>query len=318
MKYHLLGVVALFLVLVTPALANRYDIRRIPKLQTPPIIASTGGNTKTNTHPTITNNYSLCINYGHQPRINGQYDPSQVAADISYLKAHGITCIRTADMGTNSALTEALALQFKNNGYYVQVGNDADTLSPSNLSSFDNGVIAEGKWAQANGIPEMSLANEQEYRLSGITIPQWIAHLKTLATQVRAIYGGKISYATSGDFTADWIKAGNLGSLDIISLNLYCGFTCNNNYLSTAIQAFGLSHVAISEISCDITNVAACKTDAGLANEIKGDLLKLHALYPTVPMYFFAFRSGGTAPAYWGLFQQNGVQYPITAAMLGL
>lgn len=316
MKYHLLGVVALFLVLITPALANRYDYRNsfTRNSYTVPVVVppqqNSSGSTPVSQPVTQT---GLCINYGHQPRINGHYDQAQIAGDISYLKTHGVTCIRTADMGTNSTLTENLVVQFKQANFYVQIGNDADTLNPTSLRQYDEGVLSEAAWANAHAIDELSLGNEQEYRLSGMSIAFWIAHLKTLATQVRQVYTGKISYATSGDFTADWVKAGNLGSIDSLGLNLYCSYNCNRNYLGSSISAFGLSHVEVTEINCDIANVKACQSDTGLLAETQGDLLKLHSLYPTMQMYVFAFRSGGTAPAFWDIHL-----YPLTMKALGL
>lgn len=260
----------------------------------------------------------LCYNYGHQPLKNGQYDMVQVASDISYMKSHGVTCLRLAYLGLNSSLENNLGLYLKNQGFSIQIGSDGwfnnnnGVMTKALFPTYDAGIIAQAKFAQTNGIQEIGIGNEQEYRLSGITINEWIAHVKALSYQVRQVYNGKIIYATSGDFTSNWISQGALGYLDALGLNLYCGSGCNSNYLSMAINAFGKTHVEITETNCDIPYQPSCKTDSGLASEVKIDALKL--LNFGVPTYFFAYRSGGAGtPTYWQV-----LNYPQTMKALGL
>lgn len=256
----------------------------------------------------------LCYNFGYEPLVNGQYDMTQVAADLTFLKSKGVTCIRTADYGTNSPLSEGLALYAKQQGFYVQIGNDAGTLTSKTLAAYDTGVVAEAKWAQTHGINEVSLGNEQENRLSGISKSQWISHVKQLATKVRAVYAGKISYSTSGDFTQNWINAGSLGAIDLFAENDYCGHGCNQNFIQIAVNKWGINHVEVSETNCDIEFVPSCGTDAGLATEMQGDVLALHAQFPTIPMYVFAWKSGGDGtPTYWGVAGR-----PAVLSALGL
>jgi hypothetical protein len=251
----------------------------------------------------------LCLNVAQEA------NPSVQTETPLMQKIKGkISCVRIADFGQNSSLSESLALLYKQNGFYVQIGNDAGTLSSSQLAQYDAGVIAEGKWAQSNGIDEVSVGNEQEYRLSGLSVASWIAHTKTLAAAVRQVYSGKISYSTSGDFVDAWVGAGGLGALDALGENDYCGFACNENYIKEAISAWGVSHVEVSETNCDIPNVGACQSDSGLGNELRADLLKLHAEFPSVSMYVFALQTGGDEPnTIWSL-----TNYPSAWALLGL
>lgn len=256
----------------------------------------------------------MCFNYGHQPLVNGAYDMAQVASDLALLKSKGFNCIRTADYGLNADITKSLALYAKSQGFKVQIGNDdsGNGLNSSMLSAYDAGVIANAKWAQANHIDELSVGNEQEYRLSGLSKSSWISHVKSLASQVKRYYSGKVSYATSGDFVDDWIRSGSLGSLDALGLNLYCGYDCNASSLTRGINKFGRTHIEITETNCDIKYVPSCQTDAGLALEVQNDAIKL--LNFGVPTYFFAFRSGGDGtPDYWQV-----LQYPLTMQALGL
>lgn len=155
----------------------------------------------------------------------------------------------------------------------------------------------------------MSIGNEQEYHLSGLSVSQWIAHAKTLATQVKAVYSGKVSYDTSGDFEGQWLSAGSLGSLDAIGLNLYCGAGCNQNDLQKAITQWGKTHVEVTETACDLNQ---CVSDSSMAAEVKTDALKLVAM--GVPVYYFALRSGGDGTeSYWAIINK-----PLTLTALGL
>jgi hypothetical protein len=262
-----------------------------PPVVTPPPVTTAPIQPPVTSNPPVSSSGHLCWNVGQEANASVQTETPLMQS----LKGK-TDCVRIADFGTNSSLAESLALLYKNNGFYVEIGNDAGTLSPSTLAQYDAGVIAEGRWGQNNSVDEVSVGNEQEYRLSGMSIADWIAHVKSLAAQVKQVYSGKVSYSTSGDFVPQWIAAGSLGALDSIGENDYCGFTCNESYIKEAVNAWGASHVEVSEINCDIPNVAACSTDSGLRTELQGDLAKLHAEFPTIPFYIFALKTGGDEP----------------------
>jgi hypothetical protein len=247
------------------------------------------------------------------------YNWTTVTNQLAILKSHGVTHLRIAYSGWNNPQSEQLALLAKNNGFYVIIGGDWDTFSQSQFNTYENEVVQEAKWAQANGIPQLSLDNEQEYRLQGVTQNAWASDLRTAAAAVRSVYSGKISYETSGDFAAEW-DAQSLGDIDLLGLNLYNSYYPSNaSALQNEINAHGVTHVYVSEINCDVENVKTCQTDAGLALEVSDDAVKLHQNFPSTQIYFFTFSAGGDGvPTAWGLFNGTTVQYPQTAALVGL
>ncbi|MDE2100932.1 MAG: hypothetical protein KGL39_27040 [Patescibacteria group bacterium] len=257
---------------------------------------------------------NLCMNYGHQAT---SYNMTQVSQDLSILSQAKINCLRLSYMGWNNLQSEALALYAKSKGFRVILGGDWGTLTPSQLSSYQSQVLTEAQWAQTNHIDQLSLGNEQEYRLSGLTKDQWVSFLQSLASQVKQVYSGQVSYETSGDFASYWATK-SLGSIDLLGLNVYCGYDCNANDVNINIQAHGINHVYISETNADMST-GNYNNDSTHASEVSGDTVKLLNL--GVPLYFFTFSTCNNAdgvPSYWGLFQCNNLAQPLTAALLGI
>lgn len=237
---------------------------------------------------------------------------------MAILKAKGITCVRIAAFGVNSSLSQQLAVAYQGAEFRAILVEDDNGkgLSAAMLPAYDAGVIAQAKQMQQAGLPELAVGNEQEYRLlNGLTIPQWIAHVKTLAAQVKQVYGGEVSYDTSGDFVSPWTSAGSLGALDAFGENDYCGFQCNENYIKAGINAWGAQHLEVTETNCDVlSGNTGCTNDAAISTEVQSDYVKLVAEFPTVPFYFFALATGGDEQhTQWGLYNGSSLQYPLTA-----
>lgn len=274
----------------------------------------------TNPTPSIPTNVpttsKLCMNYGHQPTSSGKYDYTVVDENFKTLKASGINCLRLAYNGFNNPNSNALALRAKANGMYVILGGDWGTLTPSDLATYDAQAVTQAKWAEANGIPQLGIGNEQEYRLSGISEDEWVQHVIKLADKVKAVYSGKVSYETSSNYIPLWEKYG-IGNLDLFGLNNYCGLTCNSTRIARAMKSFGNDRVYVSETNADM-GTGLYSSDAAHAAALEKDLLVLLKTYPTIPMYYFAFISGGTAPAHWGIYSGTSKVQPLTAAVLGV
>lgn len=261
---------------------------------------------------------SLCFNIGHDEPSSAVF-----AAQLSILSAHNVSCVRIAYTGINNPKSEAYALTAKQRGFRVIIGNDSwfgsnqGTMSTDTFAAYDAGVIAEAKWAQTNKIDQLSLGNEQEYNLQ-ISQANWTAHLRALAYQVRQVYSGKVSYETSGDFINAWVGQ-PLGDIDLLGFNLYCGVGCNENYLKTAINAFGATHVYVSETNADM-DTSSYNSDSVHAIEVAGDVLKMQKDFPAIPIYYFAFGANGNGgvDGHWGLYSGTSVQQPLTASALGL
>lgn len=273
---------------------------------------------------TTTGSNPFCSNFGHEPT---PYNWTNISNELTNAKASGISCLRLAYMGTNSSVTEGLATYIqtwaKQNNYHfsIIIGNDGTP----NLTSYAQGVVAEAKWAQANGdIAGVSVGNEDSKTQQTQSI------LSTITCQVKAVYSGSISYETyentSGfDDIVAWQK--NMGCLDKLGLNEYGGYQYNLATAQKAIADLGASHVYISETNCDMgtnshgqPNVPSCyNSDASHAAEVQSDAVQLLKL--NIPIYFFAWSSGGDGTAFnWGLFNgsTDALQQPLTAQVLGI
>jgi hypothetical protein len=270
-----------------------------------------------------------CINYGH----GGDYDVSKggrVDTDISKLQDSNITCVRIAYDGWNNPDLEAVALLAKSKGEYVVFGGDWGDLDPSQLNDYTAQVLKEANWAEDNKIDQFSLGNEQEGRLNGMTKYQWVTFVKSLATKVKEVYGGKISYEINGN-DADFWATQTRGDIDLLGFNLYCGHGCNKEYLQENIDAHGVDHVYVSEINADM-DTGDYENDTAHADELKADLIRLRTEFPNTPFYFFTYEACSTSghdnngvAAHWGVFQcnpQNVAEYnlaqPAVAAVLGI
>lgn len=287
-----------------PVYARGY---RQPPKPTPPVVAPP---------PVITpvSSPNLCMNYGHQADT---YNMAQVAIDLANLKKADIMCLRLSYMGFNNAQSEALALVAKADGFRVILGGDWGTMTVAQEPTYTAEALQQAKWAQANAIPQMSIGNEQEYGLKGLSDAQWATYITGLATQVKTIYSGQVSYETSGDFANIWAKQ-SLGGLDLLGLNLYCGESCNASYLNENIKAHGISHIYVSETNDDMS-VSPTPSDSKHATELQGDLVQL--LKIGVPVYYFTYGTCNNAdgvPSYWGLYNCNVLAQPDAAGVLGL
>jgi hypothetical protein len=253
----------------------------------------------------------LCMNYGHDSYVHDLSPDGTVAQDFRRLKSADVMCIRIAYRSFNDVQTEALAQFAVARGFYVISGGEWGMLDSAQLPQYRAQVLTQAKWAEANGIAQFSVGNEQEARLSGISFSRWVNEMVALAADVRAFFSGTVSYEAGGTFADDWATV-NVGSLDLLGLNTYGGYAHNAHSLQENIAAHGMSHVYLSETNCDVFNVELCKTDEGLATEMKGDLLKLIAEYPQTAFYLYTWRAGGTD------FAAGVVNYPKTLAALGI
>jgi len=209
-----------------------------------------------------------------------------------------------------------LAVYAKSKGFRVIIGGDWGNLSTSQLSSYQSQVLQEAAWAQTNHIDQLSLGNEQEYRLTDLSQTQWASFLNSLAVSVRQVYSGKISYETSGDFTDFWVTR-SLGAIDQIGINLYCGYSCNYSYLTRMITKFGANRVYVSETNSDM-GTGLYENDIAHSAQVAGDAVKLLSL--NVPVYFFTYSACGAngVANHWGLYQCNSLAESATAQVLGI
>jgi hypothetical protein len=143
-------------------------------------------------------------------------------------------------------------------------GLTAGSLDAATWVDYRVAVLAAAAWAEANGVDEFQLGNELDGKVDGITltVEQLRENLKSLATEVKAIYKrGKVSYSTF--YYNEWIAAGK-GDIDIISLNVYKGTVLGMGYktqINLLIDAFGLDGFNITEFSISAITLDTYSTD---------------------------------------------------------
>ncbi|HEX4040377.1 MAG TPA: hypothetical protein VHY10_01635 [Xanthobacteraceae bacterium] len=253
----------------------------------------------------------LCMNYGHDGYKHDLSPDGLVAQDLRRLELSGINCLRIVYNGFNDAQAEALALFAKAHGFYVVSGGEWGMLDPAQLPNYQAQALRQAQWAQANGIPQFSIGNEQDDRLSGLSQSQWAEAVVALAAKVHEVYSGTVSYETPRNRADAWAQV-DLGSLDLLGLNMYDGYDIDRRALAENIATHGAQHVYVSETNCGFHSAAHCRPDAALAEEMKGDLLRLIGEFRQTAFYIYTWRATGQDSIF------SVVDYPKTMAVLGI
>ena len=253
----------------------------------------------------------LCMNYGHDGYTHDLSPDGLVAQDLRRLELSGINCLRVVYNGFNDAQAEALALFAMAHGFYVISGGEWGMLNPAQLPEYQAQALRQAQWAEANGIPQFSIGNEQEDRLSGLSESQWASVVVALAGKVHEVYSGTVSYETQRNRAGAWAKV-DLGSLDLLGFNMYDGYDMDRRALVENIAAHGVQHVYVSETNCGFHSAARCRPDAVLAEEMKGDLLRLIDEFQDTAFYVYTWRASGQDLIF------SVVDYPRTMAVLGI
>jgi thiol-disulfide isomerase/thioredoxin len=165
------------------------------------------------------------------------------------------------------------------------------TITSTNWPTFRQAILDAATWAQANGVFEFQLGNEEEIKVDGTTITaaQLIVNLKAVATDVQAIFtNGNVSYTCVFTYIDDWITAGK-GNIDILASNLYKEIDGNpydwETDITNMVNAFGgdgtyltefsLSNVSLDDYSTDeavqaaaITEMVDCIKASGMTRAI--------------------------------------------------
>jgi hypothetical protein len=273
----------------------------------------------TPTPPTTTPTSTFCFNFGHDLITN----QTEVKEQLQELHKYS-NCVRLAYTSFGSSLSESDALLAQSMGIRVIIGgtwyaNNTNEITSADLPAYTSSVLAMAKWAQQNKIPQISIGNEQESSLSGISVCQWNAYLQSLYSQVRGTYSGTISYEMNSQYLSQYIGCGQVKGL-LYGLNLYGGYSYNASTLQQAINAFSASNVYVSETDCDLSNssTGCANSDAAHASEVEGDAVQLRKNFPNTPIYYFTWGADGNdgVPSYWGLYNGLTLQQPDTLAEL--
>jgi hypothetical protein len=135
--------------------------------------------------------------------------------------------------------------------------NPAYTISAANWPTFRQAILDAAAWAQANGVYEFQLGNEEELHNDDTTMTDAAlqADLKAVATDVQKIFtNGNVSYTTTGDwFMGMWHTLGR-GDIDILAFNMYLNqYDANpsgtDRYVNLATDLAGLQTTLANMIS---------------------------------------------------------------------
>ena len=145
--------------------------------------------------------------------------------------------------------------------------NNTDyTITAKNWPIFRQAILDAAQWAQDNGVYEFQLGNEELDHNDDTTLTdaQLIVNLKSVATEVQAIFtNGDVSYSCGGWLISDWITAGR-GNIDIVASNIYrgtSGSTAWKTRITALVNAFGIDHTYITEFSLNGSSLDTYSVD---------------------------------------------------------
>lgn len=155
-----------------------------------------------------------------------------------------VRIISQINSATSIAACHTWALQLKaaKPSLKILYGATWNGLSDTNQSEYHDGIMAEAQWAMDNGMDEFQISNETENNKSGsISDADIRIFLRSLATDVKAVFTRPICYAVAQGREDGWISEGR-GDLDKIAFNIYGHSGAYNSFvalLQKVYDAFG-------------------------------------------------------------------------------
>jgi len=187
------------------------------------------------------------------------YDTENIDFYFDELLANGFTQLRIhmsdalhPDWVDSTKIT-ALAAMAKGFDVLWGVSSPNTTLTAANWSDYVTAVEGYAAWAQANGIYEFLIGNEEERYNDNTTLTdaQLRTNLRALATSVQAIFtNGDVGYGNSCEFLSNWITEGR-GDIDIVSWMVYTDDENWKDNIDAMVAAFGADHTYINEFNVD-------------------------------------------------------------------
>ena len=176
--------------------------------------------------------------------------------------------------------------------------NNTDyTITAENWSTFKQAILNAAQWAQDNGVYEFQLGNEEEFHVDGDTMTeaQLIANLKSVATDVKAIFtNGEISYTCAYNYISNWISGGK-GDIDILASNIYMGGTTFNDTWKTEIDnlinAFGADGTYITEFNLSWSSLDDYSTDETVQAAALTEMIKYIKASGMTRAYYYTWKN---------------------------
>lgn len=273
----------------------------------------------------------------------------QQASDIDTLLANGFTELRIDIpdyqntwwlVDSKAAVISVVAKGAKaiwgvsSNSY-----NNVDyTITAENWSTFRQAILDAAQWAQDNGIYEFQLGNEEELHIdrTTMTVAQIIINLKSVATDVKAIFtNGNVSYSCWQGSIDNWITAGK-GDIDILASNIYMGGDgyYENDWkteIDNLVDAFGADGTYLTEFAPSWSSLDNYSTDEAVQAEaltemidyIKASGIERALFYAWLGYEFGVLKDDGTYRLLWNQALLNSgsvksITVPVKTATISL
>ena len=201
------------------------------------------------------------------------HDISQFDDDVDTLLANGFTQIRVPirpyEDPNGVAISKTAVLHAIAKGAQVIWGVCGHSpITAAKWAAHRQAILDTATWAQANGLYEFQLGNEEETHNDDtiLTDAQLITNLKSVATEVKAIFtNGNVSYSCFGANIDDWITAGK-GDIDILASNIYRGgegYYCDGwkTLITNLVNAFGSEGTYLTEFNLSWSSLDDYSTD---------------------------------------------------------
>src|SRR5665648_671358 len=171
-------------------------------------------------------------------------------------------------VNVNGSKAAVIAGNVKGLKFIWGVSSNPTVITAENWVNFRQAILDAAQWAQDNGVYEFQLGNEEEFHVDGttMTVAQIIINLKSVATEVKAIFtSGKVSYSCWQGSIDDWIAAGK-GDIDILASNIYMG---GDGYyaddwktsITNLVNAFGVNGTYLTEFAPSYSSLEDYSTD---------------------------------------------------------
>ena len=171
------------------------------------------------------------------------------------------------------------------------------TITTKNWPTFRQAILDAAQWAQDNGVYEFQLGNEEELHVDGktMTAAQIIANLKSLATDIKAIFtNGNVSYTCFHGNITDWIAEGK-GDIDILASNIYMGGTTFNmdwkTNITNLINAFEADGTYITEFNLSWSSLDDYSTDEAVQAAALKEMIEYIKASGMTRAFYFAWKN---------------------------
>jgi hypothetical protein len=175
------------------------------------------------------------------------------------------------------------------------------TITAANWPAFRLASLDAAQWAQNNGVYEFQLGNELEGKNDDTTLTdvQLIANLKSLATEVQAIFTrGNVSYSCFHSNIDDWVSAGK-GDIDLLASNVYREWGVRNtphsweDAIDALVSGFGADGTYLTEFNLNSTGIEYYSKDESVQATALTEMIDYIKASGMTRAFFYCWKDDG-------------------------